>query len=227
MSLRFSPRTDAERAEVSSALERYGISSDADAAFVALDTRYFSTARADYSAALESHQRWTAIAREASDAADSADLDFDRDLRLFTASVRDDSGHAATEEITELLGGIKPSALSRLPYTDEVAKATRLLVGLSERSTLSYDAACADALRTSTAALATAAAADKEATRKKVSAGATLAAARSTFDQSYAKLVRAARALFAEEVVCAVLPRFVRSDGAARKPEEVAGAPSA
>ena len=218
MSVTYRPRTQAERDSVIAAVDAYIASADADPELVALDTRFFSTARAAYSAALETHQSLSAAAREASDAADSADADFDRDLRLFVATVRDRAGHLATSSVTELLGGILPSVLSKSRYREEVTKAQGLLMGLPKRPSLGYDATRADALRNSTDALDTAATADELATRDARKAGVALTSARTTFDQSYAKLVRMASGLLSDEVLRAILPRFVRSDATPAAP---------
>lgn len=215
MSYRYRPQSHPERDAITAALTSYRASASADPTVLSLDDSFFKADRLAFVDARETWRKRSAAARDASDVADAADADFDRDLRLFTASVRDDAGRVTPRVVSEMLGGMLPSVLSTRPYREEVERARGLLDRLSARSGMAYDIERAAALETSTAALEVAAAADEEAERALRSAGTTLATTRDAFDRSYMRLVNAARVLLEEASFLKIFPRFQRSKASA------------
>lgn len=215
MSYRFRPQSHSERDAITAALTTYRASTSADPSVLSLDDSFFKDDRLAFVEARETWRKRSAAARDASDVADAADADFDRDLRLFSASVRDEAGRVTPRVVSEMLGGMLPSVLSARPYREEVERARGLLDRLSVRSGIAYDAECATALETSTAALEVASAADEEAERALRSAGTILATTRDAFDRSYMKLVSAARILLDEASFLKIFPRFLKSKAAA------------
>lgn len=224
MTHRLTPRSHTERDEVAEALSAYVASADADTTLVALDTSLFASARAAYTRAREAHDGRVLELRAASEAAAAADADFDRELRLFAASVRDEAGRASPRVVSRMLGGALASELVKRPYREEVSRARTLLVHLSVRKDLDVDAARVEALRASTEALEVALMALEAAERGRLAAGMTLSKATTELDYAYSRLLRAARAMFPDSPALAVFPRFQRS-GSSEAVE--AGAPGA
>jgi hypothetical protein len=212
MALSTRPRSHAERDQIVSALSTFRAFSGADPTILALDDALFVAERAAYVEARENWQRRSAAAREASGVADQADADFDRDLRLFAASVRDEAGKATPRVVSELLGGTLPGTLTGLPYREEVQRTQGLFERISVRSGLSYDSDRAAALRVSTATLDAATAADEDATRAQTAAGSTLVEAKAAFDRAYMRLVAASRAILEDASFLSIFPRFVRQN---------------
>ena len=224
MSLTFYPKNNSERDQALYSVTSAVAQADADPTLVMLDGALFSDARATYVAARQDWEEATARRRYAEVAAATADTTFDQDLRTFTLSVRDATGRPQPRVVSELLGGMLPSKLSRRGLAEEVRRATILLNRLPERLDLSYDAASSDALRASTDALATAVRAYNDACNAQTAAGHSLTEARTSFDRSYRKLLAAARGALPEVTVLSTFPRFNRSapgDAAESAPSEV------
>lgn len=212
MSTDLRPSTNAQRDTVALALDNHVTSPGADATLVMLDASLFAGPRAAYVEARERYERCFASARRTSSTADDASAAFDRDLRQFAASVRDEAGRATPRVVSALLGGVLPSTLLQKTDREKVTRTRRLLLHLPLRTELTYDADHAEALRASTDALEVATGADEEAERATLAAGAALRAAKNTFDDSYGRLLRAARAMLDQSTFLAVFPRFVGSD---------------
>lgn len=218
MAVRFRPGNHQQRDQVIQALTTLRASASANPTILTLDEVLFLEARSAFSAARESWLKRSAADREAGEVASAADADFNRDLRLFSATVRDEQGRATPRVVSELLGGILPSALLARSRREEVQRTRALLDRLPLRTGLTYDTARADALRATTEALDLAVTAHEEAHRALLSAGATLAEVKQTFDSAYMRLVSAAKAVLDEADFLSIFPRFVQS--ASLKDEE-------
>ncbi len=213
MAVRFRPGNHQQRDQVIQALTTLRASASANPTILTLDEVLFLEARSAFSAARESWLKRSAADREAGEVASAADADFNRDLRLFSATVRDEQGRATPRVVSELLGGILPSALLARSRREEVQRTRALLDRLPLRTGLTYDTARADALRATTEALDLAVTAHEEAHRALLSAGATLAEVKQTFDSAYMRLVSAAKAVLDEADFLSIFPRFVQSAG--------------
>ena len=203
-------RTNTERNQVADVINAYRASSSPDAAFVALDETLFASARADYLLARETWNQHDAARTSANLAAAAADACFERDLRLFAASVRDNAGHATPRVVSELLGGVLPSKLTRMSRRDGLKCAAALLDRLPQRTDLSYNTAHAEALKSSAEVLNAAVLTYEECDRAYLNAGDALSTARDAFDDAYARLLRAATSLLDTTTFTLIFPRFVR-----------------
>lgn len=211
LSFSFRPRSHAERDAIIVGINRYRGSAHPRASILALDEALFKDRREAF---IEVRERWNArcgAAREQARQAAVADQHFDRDLRNFAASVRDEAGHATPRVVSELLGGMLPSTVVSRPHREEIQRATVLLDRLPHRVGLRYDRSCAEALRVSTRALDDAATVSEAAQRALLGAGVALAEARSAFDHGYMRLFRASKAMLDELELLTIFPRFARA----------------
>ena len=210
MSKQYSPSTNADRDQILQAILTTMTSPGVNDLLLTLYNNLLMADLDAYSAAREAWTKCKSAAREASDAARAADARFDRDMREFSATVRDAEGRATPSVVAELLGGMLPSEITTRSYREEVARATSLLAQLGQRKSLKYGAAHAEALRASTTALGVATSAKEEADRAMRAAGGVLTTTKVSFDRSYMKLVMAAKASVPKETFDAVFPCFVR-----------------
>lgn len=221
MSVDYIPQNNPEREAVIQSIVSYLGSPTANPTFVAIESAVFATPRASYTAARERYDAALAAARSTSSVAESADGDFERDLRLFTSSIRDSAGRSAPRVVSDLLGGISASELVGRTWREKVQRVSALLRRLGDRVGLSYDLSRADALRLSTAALELATGDDDAADRELRVSGAALTAARDSFDRSYRALIRAARTMLEESTLMGIFPSFVRANPSDEPTEEL------
>lgn len=212
MSLSFRPASHAERDQVVSAIQSLLSSPESDPTLLMLTSALLATPMAAYTAARASWPVKYAAARAASDAADAADADFDRDLRLLSASVRDSQGRNHPRLLAAMMGGTLASDLTRQPYREELAKGAMLLANLKSRADLGIDATRLAAFEDSLNALEVAVKADEIAGRESVAAGSAQRDTASAFDVAYARLLRGLRGYMGEASMATMLPRFVRPD---------------
>lgn len=209
----FLPTNNTQRNQVACSVADAASRADADPTFVTLERTLFSAARVAY---VDAQSAWTAASaktRAAGRAAELADADFDRALRAFGHSLSDGAGRLQPRVLSELLGGMLLGRVITRGMQEEVVRANGLFTRLAERADLSYDAACADALRTSTDALSVAARAYNDAHNAELAAGRTLAGARRAFDLAYRRLLASARSQLSETTVLSIFPRFSQSRG--------------
>ena len=212
-------RTNPERDQVAEIIDSYRASSSPEASFVTLDDALFASKRAAYLTARKCLQKCTGARASANAAADEV---FDRDLRFFASSIRDTSGRASPRVVSALLGGVLPSKLVTLSRREEVQRTTDLLTRLPERTDLVYDADYAAALETSTDALSVAQVAYEEADRAWLNACDALGTARDSFDEAYAKLLKASASMLDAGTFTSIFPRFVRRNPKADSAEPAA-----
>lgn len=219
MSMTFRPTTHAERDQVVAAVQTLLSDTSADPMLLTLCTAVLVPTMTAYVAARAALPEKYAAARAASDAADAADADFDRDLRLLSASVRDSHGRNQPRLLADMIGGLLPSALTRLSYREEINKGNTLLTNLKGRADLGVNPDRISAFETSLTALQFAVLADEVASRDSTRAGAEQREAGVAFDLAYSRLLRALRGYLGESAMAAILPRFVRADD--EEPTEV------
>ncbi len=204
------PQNNHEREAVIHAVVSYLESSSVNPTFIAIESAVFSSARTDYISARDRYDAALAATRTHSGKVEVLAGEFERDLRLFSASVRDEAGRSAPRVLSDLLGGMTPSELMDRTNREKVQRTNGLLRRLGERAGMSWDATRADTLRLSTAALELAVGDQDGAARELRVAGAALTMSKDAFDRAYRALMRAAKAMLDEETVVGVFPTFVR-----------------
>lgn len=227
MATSFIPGTHAEREQVATMLERALGRADVDPLVRDLDGRLFAGARAEWKRAWTAHREAEAALRVAREVGDAADREMDRAVRLFVGSVRDTDGRLQPRVVAEMLGGMLPGELVTVAAAEALKRTEQLLAQLPSRPGLVHDAALAEGLRATRAALAEAAAAEDDAEIRVLGTGGQLTRATMDFDRGYGRLVRALLATLGSDAVSASLPRFVRTGTRPEGDDPAAGAPLA
>ena len=150
----------------------------------------FVPARDTYLAARTVMAQAVATVIKAEKDARESDEAFDKAVRLWSPTVRDEDGKAIPVQVSKLFGGVRPGKLVKLPYREEVTRTDDLSAQVALSPHLAGDAAKLEALQAAQKDLAakTAALEAAEATRRE--ARAKLTTAESEFDSAWGTVVR-------------------------------------
>lgn len=208
MSVRYRPRTHADRDLVLAALDHYLELPTAHAALVEFVPKTLGSSPRAYRDARQTYTCTLSAAKDARAIAVRAGEDFDRDFRLFTGSVRDPMGLTQPRLVAELLGGVLPSALLQRSLDERAWRTRGLLIQLPIRSDLRSDPACVETLHTSTLALSAAVVADGAAAGAALNAVRALKECTAAFDRGYSRFLQVAQVVVMNWETAMGLPRF-------------------
>lgn len=210
------PTTHAERTQIIAAMDAYAARANPNPVALELIERYLRAGLETYRAARADFVRKEAQAIAAREAADEADVVFDRAARTLAASLGDEAGRRTPEILRPLLNGHLLSEVIRMPYPEEVRILSEFFTQLPLRTDLELSERRVEALRQAHETLRvrtefmTSAEADVRA------AGRVQSDAMSSFRTAWGDFLRFALRQLDPTTQALLLPAYARETSAAR-----------